>query len=110
MEHLATPKRRESSDGTDDSDLDAPPDVAGAYGISPLIDPISPTHETGHTTPGHVVGRPIIYESPTHAYFPSDANGTNNQGLQQPGNLMNVGVFVMYHETSGWDNTSFWIL
>ncbi|CAG7853903.1 SubName: Full=Related to Mg2 transporter protein, CorA-like {ECO:0000313/EMBL:CCA67920.1} [Serendipita indica DSM 11827] len=91
MESLVTPKhpqrrQRESEDGSDDpDDFDAPPDVSAAYGLSPPIEVTSPTHETGHVTPGHIVGRPI-HESPTHAHF-HDVHDTN--GLPPP-NLMSM--------------------
>ena len=57
----------EYSQRSSDNDVeDIPPDVA-AFRDRQLYGDLSPTHATGHTTPGHVVGRPI-HDSPEHTH------------------------------------------
>jgi hypothetical protein len=52
---------------SEDNDIEeAPPDVS-AFLDRQKHGGLSPTHETGHLTPGHVVGRPI-HESPEHSH------------------------------------------
>jgi len=67
---VAVLKRRlsdEYSQRSSDNDFkDIPPDVA-AFRDRQLYGDLSPTHATGHTTPGHVVGKPI-HDPPEHTH------------------------------------------
>ncbi|KIM32024.1 hypothetical protein M408DRAFT_327383 [Serendipita vermifera MAFF 305830] len=69
MENMETTLKRRLSDEysqrSSDNDIeDVPADVA-AYRDMQKHGGFSPTHERGHTTPGHIVGRPI-HDSPQH--------------------------------------------
>lgn len=79
------PLRRRNSDASSDRELEEeglPPDVSNHFGFSsPPHEAFSPTHSTGHMTPGHVVGKPL-HDSPKreHVQLPPDV-GDNNQNL-----------------------------
>jgi hypothetical protein len=69
MDNMETTMKRRLSDEysqrSEDNDVeDVPVDVAAFRDMQNHGD-FSPTHETGHMTPGHVVGKPI-HESPEH--------------------------------------------
>ena len=65
------PLRRRNSDASSDKSFEEealPPDVPNNFGFgSPPPEAFSPTHSTGHMTPGHVVGKPL-HESPKHEH------------------------------------------
>jgi hypothetical protein len=63
MDHADAPVRRRNSDASSERSEDEdrfPADVANGLGYTQRPhEAFPPRHSTGHTTPGHVVGRPL---------------------------------------------------
>jgi hypothetical protein len=71
---------------SEDNDVEeVPPDVSAFLDMQ-KHGGFSPTHEIGHLTPGHVVGRPI-HESPEHSHheLPPEFSTTRDTSQFQDG-------------------------